>query len=229
MNCDEVKALLYAYIDKSLSVGDAVALETHCADCHACSRDLDALLRQKQTLASLPAVELGHEVKRRLFDTAVKAADTAHVEAKTNFMPSVVYRFAAAAMISAIALFAAMPYISTPESDDDYYYMVMVSNQVQTITVAIESEQAIDMVKMHVELSDNLELKGFGSKRQVNWDAGLKKGVNVISLPIIGIAQGEGDITTRVQINGNEKVMRIKTQYRQPGNVYYGPIEVMQG
>ena len=207
MKCDEVKALLNAYIDQSLSAEDIVELEMHCADCHACSLELDALLRQKQTLASLPAVELDHEVKRRLFDTAVKAVEGAPHEAKNARIPSGVYRFAAAAMISAIALFAAMPYISTP--GDKGEYMVMVSDQVQTITVAIESEQAIDTVKMHVEISDNRELKGFGSKRQVNWDAGLKKGVNVISLPIIGIAQGEGDITTRVQINGNEKVMRI--------------------
>ena len=227
MNCDQAKALINAYIDKSLSADDVVAFESHCADCDDCKRELDALSRQKQLLASLPAVELDTELRKRLFDTAVKQVDADPVEAKTTSMPSVVYRFAAAAMISAIALFAAMPYISTPEGEDKY--MVLVSDQVQTITVAIESEQAIDMVKMHVELSDNLELKGFGSKRQVNWDAGLKKGVNVISLPIIGIAQGEGDITTRVQINGNEKVMHIKTQYRQPGNVYYDPVEVMQG
>jgi hypothetical protein len=227
MNCDQAKALINAYIDQSLSAGDVVALESHCTVCDECKHEVDVLLRQKQLLASLPAVELDAVVKKRLFDTAVKQADADLVETKATSMPSVVYRFAAAAMISAIALFAAMPYISTPEGEDKY--MVLVSDQVQTITVAIESEQAIDMVKMHVELSDNLELKGFGSKRQVNWDAGLKKGVNVISLPIIGIAQGEGDITTRVQINGNEKVMHIKTQYRQPGNVYYGPVEVMQG
>ena len=227
MNCDEAKALINAYIDQSLSSDGVATLESHCAECDECKREVDAFLRQKQLLASLPAVTLDTEVKRRLFDTAVKQADAVPVEAETTSMPSVVYRFAAAAMISAIALFAAIPYISTPEGEGEY--MVMVSDQVQTITVAIESEQAIDMVKMHVELSDNLELKGFGSKRQVNWDAGLKKGVNVISLPIIGIAQGEGDITTRVKINGNEKVMHIKTQYRQPGNVYYYPVEVMQG
>lgn len=227
MKCDEVKALLYEYIDQSLSADDVAELEMHCAACHSCSREFDALLRQKQLLASLPAVELDSEVKKRLFDTAVKVVGAESHEAKTTLIPSAVYRFAAAAMISAIALFAAMPYITAP--GDKGEYMVMVSDQVQTITVAIESEQAIDAVRMHVELSDNLELKGFGSKRQVNWDAGLKKGVNVISLPIIGIAQGEGDITTRVRINGNEKVMRIKTQYRQPGNVYYGPVEVMQG
>jgi len=227
MNCDEAKALINAYIDQSISADDVVTLESHCAVCVECKHEVDALLRQKQLLASLPAVELDTVVKKRLFDTAVKQADADPVEAKSTSMPSVVYRFAAAAMISAIALFTAMPYITTPEGEGKY--MVMVSDQVQTITVAIESEQAIDMVKMHVELSDNLELKGFGSKRQVNWDAGLKKGVNVISLPIIGIAQGEGDITTRVKINGNEKVMHIKTQYRQPGNVYYDPVEVMQG
>jgi hypothetical protein len=227
MNCDEAKALINAYIDQSLSADDVVALESHCADCDGCKRELNALLRQTQLLASLPAVELDTELKKRLLETAIKDADAVPVEVKTTSIPSVVYRYAAAAMISAIALFAAMPYISTPEGQGEY--MVMVSDQVQTITVAIESEQAIDMVKMHVELSDNLELKGFGSKRQVNWDAGLKKGVNVISLPIIGIAQGEGDITTRVQINGNEKVMHIKTQYRQPGNVYYSPVELMQG
>ena len=227
MKCDEVKVLINAYIDQSLSADDVAEFERHCTDCHACSLEVDALLRQKQLLASLPAAELDTEVKKRLLDTAVKTVERVPQKAKTALIPSTVYRFAAVAMISAIALFAAMPYISTP--GDKGEYMVMVSDQVQTITVAIESEQAIDTVKMHVELSDNLELKGFGSKRQVNWDAGLKKGVNVISLPIIGIAQGEGDITTRVQINGNEKVMRIKTQYRQPGSVYYGPVEVMQG
>lgn len=227
MNCDEVKFRINEYVDNSLAADDCAAVKAHCEDCVDCSRDIDALLRQKQILAKLPAIELDSAVKKRLIDTAVLSGEAASKSRKSAGTPSVVYRFAAAAMISAIALFATMTFISTPESKGDY--MVIVSDQVQTITVAIESEQAIDMVKMHVELSDNLELKGFGSKRQVNWDAGLKKGVNVISLPIIGIAQGEGDITTRVQINGNEKVMRIKTQFRQPGNVYFNHVDVLQG
>ena len=82
---------------------------------------------------------------------------------------------------------------------------------------------------MRVELSDNLELKGFGNKKQIHWTTHLREGVNVISLPIVGIAQGRGDITTRIQLNGKEKVMRIKTEYKLPDSVLYKGDFVLQG
>jgi len=48
-------------------------------------------------------------------------------------------------------------------------------------------------------------------------------------LPIVGIAQGDGDITTRIRLNGNEKVMHIKTHYTLPGSVLNENGVVYQG
>jgi hypothetical protein len=122
-----------------------------------------------------------------------------------------------AAMLSALVVW--LGFIDTQAPVDDPL-MFMVDNEARNVTVAIDAEEGLDDVTMHVEITDNLEVQGFGSRKTISWTTRLKPGVNVISLPVIGIAQGDGEITTRIKSKGKQKVMRIKIRYKQPGSVY---------
>ena len=224
MNCDKIQNLLNDYIDGTLSVSHAEVVNNHCHTCDDCASQLESLRLQKELLYSMPVPPASDGFEKRVFAAAVKEAQSAQNlhNKHSNF-----YKFATAAMISALVLWLGL-FNDTKTGIDDLY-LVTVGDEVQTIKVAIDSEQALEAVNMRVELSDNLELDGFGNKKQISWTTHLREGVNVISLPIVGIAQGRGDITTRIQLNGKEKVMRIKTEYKLPDSVLYKGDFVLQG
>ncbi len=221
MTCEHTLILLDDYLDGTLSDTQKEAVDSHCASCESCAQSLNQLQQQISLLKSLPVPPASENFKTSVIANAV-AAERESTSGSHNF-----YKFATAAMLSALVVW--LGFFNDSQVDNNELYLVTVNDEVRTIKVAIESEQALDAVDMRIELSDNLELSGFGSKKQVNWTTGLRQGVNVIALPIVGIAQGNGDITTTIRMNGKEKVMRIKTQYKSPGSVLYNNTGVLQG
>lgn len=224
MNCEKTQSLLNDYIDDTLSVIDFEVVDKHCHTCDCCARQLESLRLQKESLRTLPVPPASNGFEKRVVATAIQHAQASQ---KLRNNQGSFYKFATAAMISALVLW--LGFFNDTKTGKDDLYLVSVGDEVRTIKVAIDSEQALEAVNMRVELSENLELKGFGNKKHIQWTTHLREGVNVISLPIVGIAQGEGDITTRIHLNGKEKVMRIKTEYKLPDSVLYKGNMVLQG
>lgn len=221
MKCEQIQLFFDDYIDNTLTPLQADAVTQHCNRCEVCSAQLKRMQVQKQALKLLPVPPASHGFEKRVIRNAI---NNARLEQPAVHRQLPFYKIAAAAMISAIVLWLGVfydPAIIKKGIIEDTEYLVTVDNEVHFIKVAIDSEQAMESVDLRIELSDNLELAGFGNKKHINWTTGLQQGVNVLSLPIIGIAQGKGDITTRVRINNKEKVMRITTQYKTPGSVLY--------
>lgn len=223
MTCEKTQRMLDDYIDGTLSVLQEEDVNKHCATCESCARSLQGLSLQKKIVKSLLVPPASSRFNENVITSAIENAE---VIQNAESRRSGFYKFATAAMISALVLWLGF---FTEQAEDNKPYLIAVDDQVRTITVAIDSVRALDSVSMHVELSDNLELSGFGNKKQIKWTTGLRKGVNVISLPIVGIAQGKGNITTRIHLNGKEKVMRITTEYKSPDSVLYQADTVLQG
>jgi hypothetical protein len=217
-DCKHTIALLNDYVDKVLPDELAAQVESHCQGCASCGAELAALRQQADIIGSMPLPRVPEGLGERVISRAILAAEGAGTPARpVHSQPKLVAGFAMAAMLSALVVW--LGFIDTQLPADDPL-MFMVDNEVRNVTVAIDAEDGLDDVSMHVEISDNLEVQGFGSRKTISWTTHLKPGVNVISLPVIGIAQGDGEITTRIKSKGKQKVMRIKTRYKQPGSVY---------
>jgi hypothetical protein len=223
MTCEKTQTQLNDYVDGTLTVLQREVISKHCEKCKTCAESLEKLRAQIAALRSLPVPPASESFYQNVVANAVERAQQ---DQSARVKHASFYKFATAAMISALVVW--LGFIAVPQTEDRELYLVEVDNEVRTIQVAIESEQTLDSVSMHVELSDNLELSGFGNKKIIKWSTGLREGVNVISLPIVGIAEGRGDITTRVRLNGKEKVMHIKTEYKLPGSVLYENSQVLQ-
>ncbi len=224
MDCEQTQTLLNDFVDGTLPLLQTKAVRQHCASCESCSRFLSVLQRQIAALQSLPVPQVSTGFEKFVVKHAIEDAN--EIVRQNNRLDKRVYKFAVAAVI--VGLVLGISLINTRKVSDTMEHMVNVDSKIHTIKVAIDSEKALDGVSLRVELSDNLELAGFGNKRQINWTARLRKGVNVISLPIIGIAQGEGDITTSIRLNGKEKIVRIKTQFKLPDTGLYKTNEMLQ-
>jgi hypothetical protein len=223
MTCEQIQVLLNDYIDDELSAADAGAVSSHCFSCECCSDRLEQLRSQRELIQSLPVPHASANFEKRVIENAVRQA---HPAVHSQFRSRSIYLAAAASILVALVLWLGL--FNDTMVNEKTQYIATVSDQVQTINVAIDSDKNLEAVNLRVELSDNLELAGFGNKKTIDWTTQLQKGVNVISLPVVGIAQGKGDITTRIRLNGKEKTMRINTQYKLPDRVFYETDAVMK-
>lgn len=208
MNCNQTDALLQDYINEDLSDTLVKAVSNHHQSCNECYRKHENMLNIITDLHELPVPAHSEDFVERALDKASTEHDL-HKQA----LPVIGSALAAGL---AVWFFFSSTFFSVPVNNG---YDVVVGNEVQTIKVAINSESAIEGVSISIELSPNLELAGFGHRKFVNWNTSLREGVNIISLPIVGIASGYGEIITHIQLYDEEKTMRIKTHYKTPENV----------
>jgi len=208
MNCNQADAVLQDYINEDLSDLLMKAVSEHHKTCRMCSDKHDDMLNIVAGLRVLPVPAHSEGFAER----ALKKAREEH-DQHNHALPMIGSALAAGL---AVWFFFSSTFFSLPANND---FDVLVGNEIQTIKVAINSENAINGVSISIKLSPNLELAGFGNRKVINWNTSLRAGVNVISLPVVGIASGYGEVITHVQLGGEEKIMRIKTQYKTPENV----------
>jgi len=223
MSCEQIQVLLNDYIDDELSTSAVEMVNNHCSSCECCADRLEQLRFQRELIKSLPVPPASAHFETRVIENAVRQD---HPAVHSQFRTRSLYVAAAASILVALVLWLGL--FKDTMVNDKTQYIATVSDQVRTINVAIDSDKTLEAVNLRVELSDNLELAGFGNKKTIDWTTQLQKGVNVISLPVVGIAQGKGDITTRIRLNGKEKTMRINTQYKLPDSGYYEYDAVMK-
>ena len=58
MNCEAVREMLWAYLEKETTADEAVKIEEHLKTCADCRKELELQKEMMETLAGLPDVDL---------------------------------------------------------------------------------------------------------------------------------------------------------------------------
>ena len=95
--------------------------------------------------------------------------------------------------------------------------VTMSLNETRDVSVNIDSPEAFMDVDLRVLLTGGIELKGFGSRRELKWKTDLEAGVNRLTLPIVAsdrpggkllVAVGHGDkqraFVVEIHVNAEE-------------------------
>ena len=211
MECWTVNELLQDYIDEKLVSADAGSVFDHHKKCAACAEQYTDALAVIEILRAVRVPPSSPGFSTRVIEQATRSENTARVK----LLPYVAGGIAA----GLIAFFLLVSSFFSPVIEDQSMPVVLMGGGFQTIKVAIDSGQSIDSVELSIDISDNLALAGYGNQKSISWNSKLSQGVNVIALPVSALALGDGIITTRVRLDGKEKVFIIKTRYQSPGNV----------
>lgn len=213
MNCGQVDNLLQDFIDDELSTADHAAVVGHHRGCSVCAdKYLDALL-VIDSLKNLEVPPASADFASRAIVAASRAGQRPFIRAPRRLANAI------AASLAMLALVVVLMNLNTADEDNA---VVLLGDEVKVIKVAIDSAYAIDGVKMTIDISQNLEISGYEDQKIISWSTDLKKGTNVIALPISAVALGEGEITTRVRLNERVKIFRIKTRSNPIDNVRRG-------
>ena len=54
-----------------------------------------------------------------------------------------------------------------------------------------------------------MELDGYPGRRELAWQTSLKKGQNILDLPIMAIGVGQGELLAQLNYDGTVKILRV--------------------
>jgi len=207
MKCSQARqqtASLNQYRD--ISRPEFSELAEHLASCDLCRQYAgDALLSRE--LAELEVPDPAPEFLSR-------ALAKAQQPSRSHWMPAAA---SASVLVAVIAGWLALsplspqstgpvPVVSTSETVES------ISYQRREIRIVINTQEDRNDAELTIDLAENLELDGFGEQRRLAWNTSLKKGPNLLVLPVrarndggelrIYSRYGETSLETSVRVSG---------------------------
>jgi hypothetical protein len=102
---------------------------------------------------------------------------------------------AASVLLAAIAVWLQR---AAPESPA-YPEVSLTLNEARDVSVSIDSPAALPGAEIRVVLTGAVALQGFDGQRELRWMTDLDSGVNQLTLPLVVIGAGGGQVTVEVQ------------------------------
>jgi hypothetical protein len=208
MRCEEIENLLNEHVDVELKPAQRKEVDAHvatCDDCRTAWHAAAALRRQRELPTPAPSSAL----------IAKLAAMRRPTGAKKRVSP-----WAAAvggALAAGVALIAFDYYRTRDDGVGTVPSVTMSLNEARDVSMTIDSPEAFMDVDLRVLLTGGIELKGFGSRRELKWKTDLEAGVNRLTLPIVAsdrpggkllVAVGHGDkqraFVVEIHVNAEE-------------------------
>lgn len=206
MNCAEFSEQVTALATDAMpeaSRDDCLAHAACCAGCNAALRGRHATLAMQQLSIDEPPAELFERI------TAEVTRSQPRRGRSWSFWTGATFGGAVAASLLAIVLALGVLELpaTQPKSVAEFYVSV---DEARMMHIAIEADRALPGAEISILLTGNVEVGGFGSRRELNWSDDLEAGVNKLSLPLIASGAGGGQLVVRLSHPDSEQLFVIE-------------------
>ncbi|VAW67582.1 hypothetical protein MNBD_GAMMA09-2286 [hydrothermal vent metagenome] len=214
MNCTEVQTELDDYIDNDLLQRESQAVHMHINNCSACKKRLDEATEVREALKTLPLAEASDGFENRLF-AEVRSQSSARN--RSRFINGFSTAVAASLFLWVMNVTFFSPQVRTEEPAA----ITFVTNDVRSVRLLFDAPEDIQQVTLNIKLPANFEINGYPGRSQLNWKTRLKKGENVLTLPINALQKGEGELIAQVSYGDKQKIYKIRLKTTDNGVMTY--------
>ena len=211
MKCRTAKNLMQDAVDGKLKGADTGFITAHLQECAACREDYRQTSNMLEMLRGIPVPPPSAGFTDRVLRNATRSRPATAGSRYKHVTGGIA--------ASLVAVFLTVSVIMGPWSGQPDPDVMLIGGQVKTVRVAIDSPRVVEGIKVTIDVSDNLEIEGYGKQQAISWTTRLEQGINLIALPVNAIATGDGEIVARVGLDGHEKVYRIRTRHQAAGSV----------
>ena len=205
MNCAEINIHIDSLLDKQSNAEELLVFEDHVSHCTECAQKLEIAKSLAVGLQNQPLPPHTEKFKQRTF---AKVRRQYKDEKRRDHAYSFAKSFATAGVASLAIWFSYSLY--TPGTYIDQPQMIVVAmNQPQIVSLIFDSHADIQQAKLRIDLPDNMQLDGYPGRRELTWQTSLKKGQNILDLPIMAIRLGQGELLAQLNYDGTVKILRV--------------------
>jgi hypothetical protein len=205
MRCEEAVEVLRATEHAGiLPLQAARAHVEGCEDCAAALRAVSALRAEHDA----PVPRMPAQSFARAMERATHAPRTEARRSRSFWLGTAVGGALAAGIAIVVATLwpqASMGPTGNPE-------VRLALNEVRQVSVSLESPEALADAEIHVVLTGGVGLQGFARQRELRWMTDLDRGVNQLTLPLVGLDASGGQVTVEVYHGTKQRTFVIDVE-----------------
>ena len=208
MECSDFALRLDDLLDGRLHALGRKSIEEHlgrCPDCRQRYEHAVAVLEAVRKL-SPPALHPG------FIDQALsRATRPAAGAARPKWRP-VIGMALAASLVLGVALgvfFATRP--------DPVQAVALTIDRPETVRLMFNSAKPLKAATLSLAIPENIELVGYGNRRELSWQTDLREGGNLMQLPLIARGATKEELVASLSHGGSSKMFRLKIEVDNAG------------
>jgi hypothetical protein len=124
--------------------------------------------------------------------------------------------WAGAALGGAVAAALMLVLLRTVDTTDSQQALALTLHEARNVDVLIDSDRELKGATIRVAASGSIVLDGFDDERQIDWQADLERGANLLSLPVVARAAGKGRLVAVIEHEGRTRQVAIDLSVVDP-------------
>jgi hypothetical protein len=181
-----------------------------CAECAAASRALSALYAEQYA----PVPPLPPQSFARALERAGRVPDVEPARGRGFWLGAAV----GGALAAGIAVVVAALWPQVPVVNPE---VRLARGEVREVSMALESPEALVGAEIRILLTGGVGLQGFADQRELKWMTDLDRGINQLTLPLVGLDSSGGQVTVEVYHGTKQRtfVIDVEPASRRLGDV----------
>jgi len=207
MHCTQATQLIDDYLDGALDANTRDIFDLHVDSCAHCQKQLSAVEELKIALRDMPIVPASDNFASRAIEIAAGRGDST-----PQPQPGFMHWFGAGftgALVAGLVLLGVIAIFQPLQTQEPAATFSIALHQSRNISLAFNAPNDVSDVVVSIELPKQFEVAGHEGRRQLTWKTNLKKGRNLLTLPVIARSHGNGTMVARLSRNRQVKTLRI--------------------
>jgi len=190
------------WLDGRLNVAERQLMHSHVESCPGCRRGYGAAGALRAALRTLPAPALRPGFAERALARAAAAPRTGR--------QAVLGMALAASVVLGLGV-AAILFAVRPEPVQT---LVLTERQPESVRLVFNAGKPLPGATLSLSLPENVEIVGYGDRRELTWQADLGEGGNLLRLPLIAHGPAGGELVARLTLGASSRTFRLKIKVR---------------
>lgn len=212
MKCTDINTRFDEYLDEGFSEHETHAFKDHVASCNSCRNSLEEVALIRRLAKDLPVEQANGDFEHRVFSNVRKQYPVQNNRFAAGFITAI-----AASLIFWVASIVLLPQFNTSQPQ----FISIALNDTQTIRLSFDAQSDIAQATVSINLPNNFELEGYPGYKNLTWTTSLKKGQNILTLPIMAVDLGEGELVAQLKYNGKTKTFKLRLKNTGKGVMNY--------
>ena len=124
--------------------------------------------------------------------------------------------WAGAALGGAVAAALMLVLLRPVEPADAGPKLALTLHETRNVDVLIDSDRELKGATIRIAAIGSIALDGFDDERQIDWQADLERGTNLLSLPVVARTAGKGWLVAVIEHDGRTREIAIDLSVLDP-------------
>ncbi len=206
MNCKQTRIHKDDYLERTLSAEETLEVQQHLQSCSECRVDFQRDEEMLATLRSLPVPPPSPDFVQRSFANAKAKYRKQQRKQAMPYLGGAIAACLAFWLIVATPINQGVPPIKPAATSQAINIKI---NDERLIQVVVRAPRDLVAADVMIELPTQLEMAGFPGQREIRWNTNLKKGKNLLSLPLVAKSEGTAELKTHITHENKSKILSL--------------------